>query len=235
MGVVSIARLAFLEVGGWQQSELQSAAADTTVSLLWAALPLMSKNGSASRHSSLSLHPISPNGSSPSSALAGGCVAGTANRSPSLCRSVSAQGRAVLLRAKCPTGFLRLGPSLGAPRSTEGDPPKKCRQKYVVLASSLVANETNCQPCPNKAFAGGEAVAGEVSLLCLFPFLRTTTLKKSSRQSSLCLSALYNSKKQTCFLCKAAASLASHLFQAPSRVRVAALHGGYCSGADCIK
>lgn len=91
----------------------------------------------------------------------------------------------MLLRDKRPTGFLRLGPSLEAPRSTEGDPPKKCRQKCRVLANSLVANETNCQPCPNKAFAGGQAVAGEVGLLCLFPFLRTTTLKKKLQTEQL--------------------------------------------------
>lgn len=41
--VVSVACLAFLEVGGWRQSELKSAAADPTISLLWAALPLVSK------------------------------------------------------------------------------------------------------------------------------------------------------------------------------------------------
>lgn len=131
--------------------------------------------------------------------LAGGSVQtqvpqAEALRFARLC-GVSARGRTVLLRDERPPGLLRLGPSLGVPRSTEGDPAKKCTQKYVVLANSLVANETNRQPCPNKAFAGGQAVAGEVSLLFLFPFLRTTALKKSSRQSSLCLSAL-NSKSR---------------------------------------
>ena len=43
MGVVSGACLAFLEVGGWQESEFRSAAADTGILLLWAALPLVSK------------------------------------------------------------------------------------------------------------------------------------------------------------------------------------------------
>lgn len=64
---------------------------------------------------------------------------------------------------------------LGAPRSTEEDPPQKYNQKYQVLANSFVANEAEGQPCPKKAFAEGQAVSGEVSLLYLFPFLRTTT------------------------------------------------------------
>lgn len=73
--------------------------------------------------------------------------------------------------AQCPTGLFRLG----APRSTEEDPPHKYSQKYKVLANSFVANEAKGQPCPKKAFAGDQAVTGEVSVLCLFPFLRTTT------------------------------------------------------------
>lgn len=67
---------------------------------------------------------------------------------------------------------------LGAPRSTEEDPPHKVHQKYKALANSCVAKEAKGQPCPKKALAGGQAVTGEVSLLCLFPFLRTTTWKK---------------------------------------------------------
>lgn len=43
VGAVSVACLAFLEVSRWQESELKSAAADTTILLLWAALPLVSK------------------------------------------------------------------------------------------------------------------------------------------------------------------------------------------------
>lgn len=152
-----------------------------TILLLWAAFPLVSKWLCLEARFP-SLHPISLNRSSPSSVLAGGFVQTQVPQAETLhfarlC-GVSAQGRTVLLRGEHPPGLLRLGPSLGVPRSTEGDPLKKCTQKYVVLANSLVANETNRQPCPNKAFAGGQAVAGEVSLLCLFPFLRTTALKK---------------------------------------------------------
>lgn len=70
MGVVSIACLAFLEVSGWQQSELKSAAADTTISLLWAAFPLVSKRLCLEAQLP-SPRPISLNRSSPSSILTG--------------------------------------------------------------------------------------------------------------------------------------------------------------------
>lgn len=73
--------------------------------------------------------------------------------------------------AQYPAGFLRLG----APRSTGEDLLQKHSQKYQVLANSFVANEAEAQPCPEKAFAERQAVSGEVSLLYLFPFLRTTT------------------------------------------------------------
>lgn len=73
MGVVSIACLAFLEIGGWQRSELKSAAADTSISLLWAALPLRSK-WLCLEAQLPSLRPVSLNRSSPSSVLAGGSV-----------------------------------------------------------------------------------------------------------------------------------------------------------------
>jgi len=144
----------------------------------------------------------------------------------------------VLLGDECPVGFLRLGPSLGAPGSAESDPPKKCGGRNVVLASALVANETNHQPCPNKALAGGQAAAGEVSLLCFVPLFENHHFikkKPSSRQSSFCLSALYNSEKRTGLLCKAAAPLASRLFQAPSSAGAAALQGGSRSGVACVK
>lgn len=119
-------------------------------SLLWAVLPPLPKCPSPR------LPPPCPtSGADPAPAL-------FRHRHPKLSPPLPQPGL-------CHPRFLRLG----APRSTEEAPPRKCSQKYEVLANSLVANEAKGQPLPKKGLC--RKAGSEVSLLCLFPFLRTTT------------------------------------------------------------
>lgn len=89
-----------------------------TISLLWAAFPLVSKWLCLEARFP-SLHPISLNRSSPSSVLAGGFVQtqvpqAEALRFARLC-GVSAQGRTVLLRDERPPGLSGWGQVWGFP------------------------------------------------------------------------------------------------------------------------
>lgn len=118
------------------------------------------------------------------------------------------------------------GVKSGGSQGHGGDPPKKCRQKYLVLANSLVANETSRQPCPNKAFAGGEAAAGEVSLFV--PLFENHHFKKNVPDRAAFASLLLTTAKPASLPLQSC-SISCFPFISSS------LQGHYCSGVGFMK
>lgn len=143
VGVVTASpAFAFLEVGGWQQSELKSAAADVTFSLLWAALPLVSEQLFFLLHSSLLSVPALQTGPAPRRWLVGPFGRRYRKPKPLALQGCLCSGKSSSALDKRPKGS-QAGVMSGGSQEHGGDPPKKRRQKYLVLANCLVANETS--------------------------------------------------------------------------------------------
>lgn len=116
---------------------------------------------------------------------------------------------------RCPKRSLRLGSSLGVPRSMGVIHQRNAGKSTWFWPILWLQMRPAVSLAQIRPLQEGRQQPGR--FLCLFPFLRTTTLKKTFQTEQPLPLCSLQQQNQPRFLCRAAASLASHLFQAPSR------------------